>query len=135
MLKEVGELLGWGAAIAIVTAGLLFPVRRSAKIVLQKVPSAKKIFIAFSKFLGKNHVLIGIFALVLVITHGVSMLVNEWEFEFEALTGIGTFSFMLIAAMFGIFLIKNKKAKRMRNIHITLLVFALLIGVVHIFLS
>lgn len=134
-LEEIGELLGWGAAIAMGVAGLLFPVRKSAKMILTKIPNAKTFFITISRLLGKNHVFIGVLALGLSIAHGISMYVSEGKLESEGLTGVAAVLLMVIASIIGMILMKNKKAKSARTIHTTLLVFALVIGAFHILIS
>lgn len=134
-LEEIGELIGWGAAIMMVVAGLLFPIRRSAKMILTNFPNKKTLFISISKLLGKNHVFIGVTALVFSIAHGISMYVSEGELESEGFTGIASVLLMVIAGVIGMFLMKNKKAKSARTTHTILLVFALVIAAFHIFNS
>lgn len=134
-LKDLGELIGWGAAILMGVAGLLFPIRKSAKMILTNFPNAKTLFISISKFLGKNHVFIGLTALVLSIAHGISMYISEGELESEGFTGIASVLLMVIAGVVGMVLMKNKKAKSARTTHTILLVFALIIAGFHILIS
>ncbi len=133
--EEIGELLGWGTAIVVGIAWLLFPVRRSAKMILTNIPEAKTLFISISRFLGKNHVFIGVTALVLSIVHGIFMYISEGKLESEGFTGIASVLFMVIAGIIGMVLMKNKKAKSARTTHIILLVFATVIGAFHILIS
>jgi len=135
VFEEIGEVAGWGAVILIGASGVLYPLRRSTKIVLSKIPSAKIHLIAFSKFLGKRHIFIGISALIISIAHGVSMFIDEGELELEAFTGIGSILLMMGAAIAGGILFKNKKAKNVRTIHILLIFLASIIGVFHIFIA
>jgi len=131
-LEEIGKTVGWGTAIAMGTAGVIFPLRRSTKRLITTVPSFKEMIISFSKFLGKYHVLIGSFALLLGVTHGISMLITEPEFELNTFTGIGTIVILLIAALFGTVLNKNKKSKKARKSHLFLITISILLGVFHI---
>ncbi len=135
VFEEIGEVAGWGAVILMGASGVLYPLRRSTKIMLSKISSAKKCTIAFSRFIGKHHILFGISALIISIVHGIFMFIDEDELELEALTGIGSFLLMVGAALVGGFLFKNKKAKNVRTIHILLIVLASMSGVFHIFIA
>lgn len=131
-LEEIGELVGWGAVIGMGLAGALFPIRRSSKILITKVPNAKGLVISASRWLGKLHVPIGITVIILTIVHGVSMYVGEGELEAEGIIGLVSFILLLSASLFGGFLIKNKKSKFFRKIHLILIILAVSIGVFHI---
>jgi hypothetical protein len=133
--EEIGETAGWGTVIAMGTAGLIFPLRRSMKRVTTTVPEAKKIYIPITKFFGKYHILIGIGALALSIFHGVIMYLDEGALESEGMIGLGAVISMVIAGIFGAVLFKNKKAKTLRTTHSVLIAFAILIAAVHIFAS
>ncbi|MBB6445138.1 hypothetical protein [Bacillus benzoevorans] len=131
--EEIGKMLGWGTAAAMGAAGVFFPIRRSMKWTIANLPSAKSFVISLTKFLGKIHVPLGIAALVISIVHGVTMFMSEGELEGEGFIGLASVIFMAIAAIFGATLMKNKKAKTVRTIHISLLGLALLIAIIHIF--
>ncbi|MGJ7922675.1 hypothetical protein [Neobacillus sp. LXY-4] len=132
--EEFGKMVGWGTAISMGAAGILLPVRRTTKTIVKKAPSAKKFVLTLSQFLGKRHVFFGIIALGLSLLHGVFMFLSEGELEGEAISGIGSVLFMSIAAGFGFALLKNKKTKRVRTVHITLLGITVLLGMFHIFI-
>lgn len=131
-LKEIGELVGWGAVIGMGFAGALFPIRRSSKIIITRIPNAKGLVISVSKWLGKYHVIIGILVMFLIILHGVSMYAAEGELETEGVIGLLSFLLLLLASLFGGFLIKNKKSKFFRKIHFILIILAGSIGILHI---
>ena len=133
--EEIGEMVGWGTVIAMGAAGILFPIRKSAKWIITNYPKSKNIFITLSKFFRKYHLLIGIIALALSIFHGIAMYLSEGRLEREGIIGIGAFIFMMIAAIFGTILFKNKKVKSLRTTHTILIAFALLIAFVHIITS
>ena len=133
--EEIGKMIGWGTAIAMGAAGMLYPFRKALKFLLKKIPNAKNLIISFSKFLGKRHVHFGIIALILSIAHGILMYIKEGELELQGFLGLVSIILMVVAALFGTVLIKNKKAKRTRTNHTSLLVFALLIGAFHILFS
>ena len=133
--KEIGGMVGWGTVVAMGAAGVIFPIRRSAKWVIKNYPESKNIFISISKFFGKYHILIGIIALALSIFHGVTMYLSEGELEGQGIIGLGAVILMVIAGIVGSVLYKNKKVKSLRTAHITLTAFALLIGFIHIFIA
>ncbi len=133
--EELGETIGWGTIIAMGIAGIIFPLRRSMKTVTTNFPEAKKGYISLTKFFGKFHIPIGIIALGLSIFHGITMYVSEGELEGDGIIGLGSVVLMLIAGLIGAVLFKNKKAKSLRTTHTILIVFAMFIGVVHIFAS
>ncbi|NMD69714.1 hypothetical protein HHO41_05395 [Bacillus sp. DNRA2] len=133
--EDLGKTVGWGTVIAMGTAGIIFPLRRSMKAVTTNFPEAKKGFIALTKFFGKFHIPIGIIALGLSIFHGITMYLSEGELESEGIIGLGSVVLMAIAGIVGAVLFKNKKAKSLRTTHTILIAFALLIGAVHIFAS
>ncbi|WP_075980714.1 acetate and sugar kinases/Hsc70/actin family protein [Bacillus massilinigeriensis] len=133
--EDIGELAGWITIITMGTAGLIFPIRKSTKSVITSFPGAKKTYISISKFLSKYHIYFGIVAMALSIFHGVVMYLNEGELESEGIVGLGAVVLMLIASILGLILYKNKKVKSLRTTHSTLLGFAILIGLFHIFIS
>jgi hypothetical protein len=133
--EELGKMLGWGTAAAMGAAGVFFPMRRSMKWTIAQWPSAKSSVISLTKFLGKIHVPLGIIALVISIVHGVTMFISEGELEGEGIIGLASVIFLAIAAIFGATLLKNKKSKTVRTIHISLIGLALLIGLFHIFVA
>lgn len=133
--EELGELLGWGTVVGMGAAGVFFPIRRSMKWTIATFPNAKNMIISFTKFLGKFHVPIGITALILSFIHGAFMLISKGELESEGVTGLISFFFMIAASIFGLFLMKNKKAQNMRTIHLSFLSIAVIIGLFHIFIS
>lgn len=132
--EEVGEMAGWGTAILMGSAGLLFPIRKTTKLMINGIPSSKKVMIFLSKLLGKQHVLLGVLALIIASAHGIFMFWDE-GLGVDAFTGIGSILFMLIAAFLGSYLIKNKKAKAVRKTHIFLLILSSLIAIIHIFIA
>lgn len=132
--EEIGEMAGWGTVLASVAAGILFPIRKSAKWILTNIPEGKRIFISISKFFGKYHLFIGIVALALSLFHGVTMYLSE-GLEIEGMVGLGAFILMIIASVFGTILFKNKKVKSLRTTHTVLMAFTLLIGFIHIIAS
>lgn len=134
-LEDIGETVGWGTVVAMGVAGLIFPLRRVMKKIITNYPVLKNSFIAISKFLGKNHVLIGIFALVLSGVHGVLMYLSEGQLESEGIIGLAAAVLMVVAGIFGAILLKNKKVKSYRLTHTLLIAFAFLFGLVHIFTS
>lgn len=133
--EDIGEMVGWGTIIAMGAAAIIFPIRKSAKQILKNYPASKKFYIPFSKFFGKYHLLIGTIALVLSMLHGVFMYLSEGALESEGVIGLGAFILMVLAAIFGTVLYKNKKVKSLRTTHIVLMAFAFLIGIVHIITS
>lgn len=133
--EEIGEIAGWGTAILMGSAGVLFPIRRTTKILLKHLPSSKNVVIFFSKLFSKQHVFFGIIALFVGIGHGVFMFLDEGELEVEAFIGMSSILFMLVAALLGGFLIKNKKAKAVRKTHISLLVLSSFIAIIHIIIA
>jgi hypothetical protein len=133
--EEIGETVGWGTVIAMGAAGLIFPIRRSAKTIIKSYPESKNVYLSISKFFGKYHILIGIAALALAIFHGTMMFLSEGELEGEGIVGLGSGVLMAIAGILGIFLFKNKKLKNLRTTHTILIAFAIGIGLIHIFAS
>ena len=133
--KEIGGMVGWGTVVAMGAAGLIFPIRRSAKWIIKNYPESKNIYISISKFFGKYHILIGIIALALSIFHGVTMYLSEGGLEGQGIIGLGAVILMVIAGILGTVLFKNKKVKSLRTAHMTLIAFALLIGFIHIFIA
>ena len=133
--EEIGEMVGWGTVVAMGAAGILFPIRKSAKWIIKNYPESKNIYISISKFFGKYHLLIGIIALALSIFHGVAMYLSEGRLEGQGIIGLGAFILMVIAGIFGTVLFKNKKVKSLRTTHTILIAFALLTGFVHIITS
>ncbi|WP_338449586.1 hypothetical protein R4Z09_25990 [Niallia oryzisoli] len=133
--EEIGKMAGWRTAILMGSAGLLLPIRRSTKVIIKTLPSAKQLIISFSKTLGKSHIMIGILVLAAILAHGILMFINEGELELEGMIGLGSIIFMAVAALLGVYLAKNKSTRKVRTIHTTLMVLACLIGVFHIFIS
>lgn len=133
--EDIGKTIGWGTVMTMAAAGVIFPIRRSMKWAIKNFPAAKSMFITISKFFGKYHIFIGIIALALGILHGAAMYLSEGELESEGILGLGAAVLMVIAAVTGALLYKKRKAKSLRNIHITLMVFAILIGFIHVFSS
>ena len=130
--EELGENLGWGAVIAMGTAGVIFILRRSMKTVITNFPDSKNIFISISKFFGKYHILIGIIALAFSIFHGIAMYLSEGALEKDGIIGLGSVIFMAIASIIGAVLFKKKKLKSLRTTHTALIGLAIVIGLVHI---
>ena len=107
--KEIGKVVGWGTVVAMGAAGVIFPIRRSAKWVITNYPKSKNIFISISKFIGKYHMLIGIMALALSIFHGVTMYLSEGELGGKGIIGLGAVIFMIVAGILGTIFYKTKK--------------------------
>lgn len=135
LFEELGEFLGWTATVALGVAGMIFPIRRLTKSVITHFPSFKTIYISIAKFLGKYHISIGILALNLTIIHGITMLISEGELDDDGVIGLVSFIFMVIASIVGAVLFKNKKIKRVRTTHTTVIVITLFTVVLHVFVS
>lgn len=133
--EDLGETVGWGTLIAMGAAGLILPIRKSAKWTIRKFPKSKRFYLSSSKYLGKYHLFFGIMAIVLSAGHGVAMYISEGELESEGIIGLVAFLLMIIAAVFGTAIFKNKKVKSYRTTHTILIVLALFIGLVHLFTS
>jgi len=133
--EDLGEMVGWGTVIAMGAAGVIFPIRKSAKWILSNYPKSKRTFRSMSKFFGRYHLLIGTVALALSIFHGVIMYLSEGALETEGVIGLGALIVLVIAGLFGAALYKNKKVKRLKTIHTILIGFTLLIVFVHIISS
>lgn len=133
--EDIGEMVGWGTIIAMGAAAIIFPIRKSAKWILKNYPASKKLYISLSKLFGKYHLLIGAIALGLSMLHGVAMYLSEGALESEGVIGLGAVILMVLAAIFGTVLYKHKKVKSLRTTHVVLMVFAFLIGFVHIITS
>lgn len=133
--EDLGETVGWGTIIAMGTAGLIFPIRRSSKSIITNYPKSKKAVLSISKFVGKYHLFIGTIALTMGIIHGVTMYLSEGNLESEGIIGLGAFLLMMLAAFFGTILFKNKKMKSLRTIHTALIAVTFLVGFIHIISS
>ena len=133
--EDIGKTVGWGTVIAMGAAGVLFPIRKSAKWIITNYPESKNILISISKFFRKYHLFIGTIALALSLFHGVTMYLSEGELKIEGIIGLGALLLLMIAGIFGIILYKNKKVKSLRTTHIILITFAFLIVFVHIITS
>ncbi len=133
--EDIGEAVGWGTVITMIIAGLIYPIRRSMKLVITNFPGLKKMYISISRFFGKYHIFIGIIALVLSIIHGIFMYLSDGELESEGIIGLGAVGLIVIASIVGSVLFKNKKVKSLRTTHTILIVLAFLVGAIHIFVS
>lgn len=131
-MEEGGELLGWGTVAAMGGAVVLLPLRRNASKLMKAFPQEKNMIKSILKFFSNTHIWIGIVALGLSGVHGTLLFLHEGEFEFDIVLGILSFSLMIIAALFGMKLAKNKSLKNIRSIHIGLLAGAIIIAAVHI---
>src|SRR5690606_28019292 len=98
-------------------------------------PSMSKSFIKITRLLGKWHIPFGVFALLTGGLHGVLLFLAEGEIGSRELIGIGSFAFVTLAAILGVFLAKNKRIRTLRSIHISLVSAACFLTVVHILLS
>ncbi|NSL50854.1 hypothetical protein [Calidifontibacillus erzurumensis] len=103
-IEEGGELLGWGAVIAVAGAGIILPLRRSSRSLMTKFPNTKKLLQSALKLFGKTHIFIGALAITLSVVHGLIMFVHEEEFGFREVAGTTSIGLMSIAAIFGLFL-------------------------------
>ena len=133
--EEIGKMVGWGTVIAMGAAGILFPIRKSAKWIITNYPKSKNIFIKFSKFFRKYHLLIGIIVLALSLFHGVAMYLSEGEIGKGRDYWNRGIYFHDDRSHFWNGLIKNKKVKSLRTTHTILIGFALIIAFVHIITS
>lgn len=133
--EELGEMIGWGTVITMGAAGLIFPMRRLTKRVITTVPSFKQMYISMTKFLGKYHIVIGIAAVILSLSHGILMYMSEGGLEFEGITGLGAVILLLMAGSVGAILFKNKKVKILRTTHTILIAFSIVAGLFHILIS
>lgn len=131
-MEEGGKLLGWGTIVAMGGAVVLLPLRRNASKLMKAFPNEKNVIKSILKFFSKIHIWIGIVALGLSGVHGILLFLHEGEFESDVVLGILSFSLMVIAAIFGVKLAKNKSLKNIRSIHIGLVVGVILIAAVHI---
>lgn len=134
-IEEIGQLVGWGSIFVIGAAGLIFPMRRLTKTVMNNFPSMKQFYFSSTKFLGKYHIYIGIIALLLSIGHGLLMYLSEGELEIEGLVGLGAVILMIVAGIVGGILYKNKKMKNLRFAHKVLMAFTIIVGVLHVLIS
>jgi hypothetical protein len=133
--EDIGKTVGWGTVVAMGTSGILFPLRRSLKVVITNFPDAKQMVISISKLFGKYHFIFGILALALGTLHGITMYLSKGELESEGVIGLGAVAFLAIAGIFGAIVMKNKKAKALRTTHSILTGLAILIGLAHILFS
>lgn len=134
--KQIGGVLGWGTVIFGVIAGMLFPLRRYSKLILQRYPSIRDQFRKGLRLLANYHPLTGLLALALSIGHGILMYIHEGELG--AREWIGTFAvgLIIIAAIFGYRLYQKKKnLKELRKAHITFILIAAFLAAIHILLS
>lgn len=131
--EEIGEVTGWGSIVFAVGAGLLFPMRKWLFKILSntlgKVQSAK-IF----KFIRKIHIPIGLISIGIGAAHGVLMYISEDELEIRDWIGMGGIGFMLIAMIFGFFMMK-KKQKTVWTLHVSTLSLAGALIAIHVLLS
>ncbi len=135
LLEEAGELLGVAGAAAGAGAALLFPLKRTSPMLRKKVPSAKRWINTGLKLLLKNHILIGLAALVLTILHGAAMYISEGELGPREWLGVIAITLIAAGAVFGFILNGNKTQQLVRTIHITILASAGLLAAIHILLS
>jgi uncharacterized protein YhhL (DUF1145 family) len=133
--EEAGNIAGWVTFAAMGAAGILFPARRLAKTVIKEFASAKNLVVSLNKFLGKGHVLFGLFALVFALVHGMTMFLDEGKLEGDGAAGLSAAIFMFFSGIFGMILLKNKKSKMIRNVHMVLIGISLCIALFHIFFS
>lgn len=131
-LKEIGGMVGWGTVVSMGAAGLIFPMRRSTKSVITRFPSYKQMYLSFTKFIGKYHLFIGIAALALGGLHGVTMFLSEGELEGRGLIGLTAVIFMVLAAIVGSILAKNKKIRNIRRLHSILILTSIIVVFIHI---
>ena len=132
LYEEIGEVIGWCTIILIGAAGLLFVVRRIMKPVITTFPTSKQLYISFTKFLGKYHILIGVTALVLGIAHGLLMYFNEGKLDSEGIIGVAAVILFVIGAIDGAILNKNRKNKSARTIHMFFVALGVVLGIIRI---
>ena len=132
--EEIGEAVGWGTVIAMGAAGLIFPVRKSAKWIITNYPESKNILISISKFFRKYHLFIGIIALVFSTFHGVTMYLSEWELKSRDYW-IRSSPINDDRWHFRNNLIRNKKVRSLRTTHMIIMAIAFFIVFVHIIIS
>ncbi len=132
--EEAGETLGWGAIAFAGGAGLLFPLRRGYPRIVKFITDKqlKKRLSMLLKWVAKWHVPAGILALMIASVHGITMFLAEGELEGEGILGLAGLILMILAGLFGAYLTRKKQARRVRNIHIGLLLSAGLLILIHI---
>lgn len=137
ILEEVGELFGWGIVVFGVAAGLLFPLRRYSKTLLQRFPSIRDWFRKVLRNLAKLHPFIGLIALSLALVHGIIMFIDEGELGFREWIGVAAFILLAIAGVYGWNLLKKKKknVREQRKTHIMFIVAVIILATIHIALS
>lgn len=136
--EEIGEALGWGAVGLAVGAGLLFPLKRSYPFLVQWLPKKrewKKRLSSLFKLLSKWHLLAGLLALTLMIIHGLFMFYAEGELSGRDWLGVFSASLIALGLIPGLVLLKNKKSRFIRKVHIAVVSVAGTLAIVHIALS
>lgn len=133
--EEVAGLIGWGTVIFLGAAGAIFPIRRFTKMVITYFPKFKKSYVFMVKKLGKYHLFIGLFALLLGTVHGILLYVSEWKLDSEGVTGLIVLLAMVVASIVGMVLTNNRKMKSLRTAHVILVVVIVLAGMFHIVIS
>lgn len=128
-LEDVGKFIGWSSLVVFCIAGLIYPFRRILKI--DGFQGIKPL----TRFLGKNHRLIGFLALFVSITHGFLMYFSERKIDDDLLIGIVAVIFMGASAIIGLSFFKNRKVLKLKYTHTSFIVVTLLIILLHIFSS
>ena len=135
LIEEIGEMVGWGTVIAMGAAGVLFPIRKSAKWILTNYPEVEKYFYSLSKFFREISFVDWNNCFSFKSISWNCYVSKRRRLEREGIIGIAALIFMVIAAIFGTVLFKNKKVKSLRTTHTILITFTLIIGFVHIITS
>lgn len=133
--EDIGEFIGWGAIIALGITGAIYPIRRIIKLNGINNFGIKKTCISIAKFLGKNHLFIGILTFLLSIFHGLTMYLSELKLDDEMVIGLASLLFMGIAIIVGVVMFKNKKFLKLKKAHTTLMALTLLTIIFHIISS
>lgn len=130
--EEIGELIGWCIVFVAGAAGLLFPMRRTMKSTITAFPKSKQFYRSIVSFLGKYHIFLGVTALILGLVHGVLMYLYEGKLDDEGITGLVSVLLVIIAAVNGAALSKNRKNKRFRTLHIVFVTLGIVLAAIHI---
>ncbi|WP_062200229.1 hypothetical protein [Massilibacterium senegalense] len=131
VVKETGEILGFGGIAFAIAAGLLLPVR----VVIKRSKNARTKLGNVHKFLTGGHTVFGFLAIIAMALHGVMMFLYEQELTFREYIGLGGLGLFVLAAIFGNVLSKKLANKGLRTTHMIIALSALLLGGIHVLIS
>ena len=135
LIEEVGEAIGWGSVILGSAAFVLFPLKRSAKTLVKITPTEYKSKLGMVlRFFSKSHVVIGIFALILGICHGLLMYYEEGALSARDLIGVVSIVALFIGAILGTLVWKFRKRSLLKP-HFIVVLISGVTAVIHIILS